>query len=100
VVHQGAVIGGGTWPPIIEEDTHHGIVAYLSDPARIKKIGFERVHEGSGVYRCGVCGGPLFGWKPAGNKGRAYVCPNNRHVRRQGEALDAYIDAIVLGRLS
>ena len=30
---------------------------------------------------------------------RAYVCPQ-RHVRRQGEALDTYIDLIVLGVLS
>ena len=56
VVHQGKIIGSGEWNPLIDEDTHHGIVAYLSDPERISKTGFERVHEGSGIYLCGVCG--------------------------------------------
>lgn len=99
VVHQGKVIGPGAWKAVIDEDTHRGIVAYLSDPSRTQKTGFERLHQGSGVYRCGVCGAPLIGWRPSGGKPRAYVC-QDRHVRRQGEALDDCVDAIILGHLS
>lgn len=99
VVHQGKIVGPGDWTPLIDEDTHHGIVAYLNDPSRSNKAGFERLYQGSGVYRCGICGDPLTGWKPSGNKGRAYICPS-WHVRRQGEALDDYVTAIILGRLS
>lgn len=99
VVHQGKVVGSGSWTPLINEDAHHGIVAYLNDPSRSNKAGFERLYQGSGVYRCGVCGEPLTGWKPGGNKGRAYICPS-WHVRRQGEALDDFVSAIILGRLS
>jgi site-specific DNA recombinase len=99
VVYQGEIIGTGTWTPLIDEDTHRGLVAYLSDPSRVTKLGFERKYQGSGVYRCGVCGEPLGAFSPSGGKARAYACPE-RHVRRQGEALDACIDMIVLGWLS
>ena len=99
VVHQGRVVGKGNWKPIIDEATHHGIVAFLSDPSRTKQVGFERLYQGSGVYRCGVCEEPVRAWKPSDGKARAYMCVNGSHVRRQGDALDAYVDAIILGRL-
>jgi site-specific DNA recombinase len=99
VVHQGKVVGQGNWTPIIDEDTHHGLVAYLSDPSRVTKLGFERKYQGSGVYRCGVCGEPLRAFIPSGGKARAYICPD-RHVRRQGITLDEYIDMLVIGHLA
>ena len=99
MVHQGKVVGPGAWKAIIDEDTHRGIVAYLGDPDRVTKLGFERKYQGTGVYRCGVCGKALVAFRPSGGKARAYICPD-RHVRRQGEALDAYVGLIVLGLLS
>jgi site-specific DNA recombinase len=99
VVHQGKVVGPGKWKPVLDEDTHRGIVAYLSDPSRVGKTGFERRYQGSGIYRCGVCGGPLGAFSPSRGKKRAYICPQ-RHVRRQGESLDAYVDMIVLKLLA
>lgn len=100
VVHRGQVVGQGNWEPLIDEDTHRGAVAFLTDPSRGAYIGFERLYQGSSVYFCGVCGSRLFGWKPSGGKPRAYACPTRRHVRRQGEALDDYVSAIVVRRLS
>jgi site-specific DNA recombinase len=100
VVHQGKTVGPGDWTPIIDEDTHHGIVAYLNDPLRVRKTGFERRYQGSGVYLCGVCGSPLQSYSASGGKKRAYRCPNASHVRRQSEALDKHVDDFVLGRLS
>jgi site-specific DNA recombinase len=99
VVHQGKVVGPGKWKAIVDEDTHRGIVAYLSDPSRVSYVGFERKYQGSGVYICGVCSEPLATFSPAGGRPRAYACPQ-RHVRRQAEALDAYISAIVVEWLS
>jgi site-specific DNA recombinase len=93
------VVGPGKWKAIIDEDTHRGIVAYLSDPSRACNPGFERVHQGTNTYICGVCGKRLVAFSPAGGKQRAYACPD-RHIRRQGEALDAFIDAIVVEYLS
>ncbi len=99
VVHQGNVVGPGNWKPIVDEDTHRGLVAYLSDPSRVTNPGFERKYQGSGVYRCGIGGEPLVAFSPTGGKARAYICPA-RHVRRQGITLDEYIDMLVIGRLS
>ena len=99
VVHQGKVVGPGKWKALIDEDSHHGIVAYLSDPSRIGYLGFERKYQGSGVYICGECGEALATFSPAGGRPRAYAC-SHRHVRRQGEALDAYVDTVVVEWLS
>ncbi|MGV0684368.1 recombinase family protein [Mycolicibacterium thermoresistibile] len=100
VVHQGKVVGPGKWEPIIDEDTHRGIVAYLTDPARVINTSFERKYMGSGVYVCGVCGKRLQSYTPSGKKGRAYLCPETAHVRRQAEALDDYVSQLVIGRLT
>ncbi|MEW1880409.1 recombinase family protein [Rhodococcus sp. NPDC080181] len=97
-VHRGAVVGAGEWTPLIDVDAHRGILAYLSDPGRAGKVSFERKWQGSGVYTCGVCGGRLVVHVDAKQR-RAYKCSSN-HVRRQGEALDAYVDGLVIGRLS
>ncbi|WP_261877153.1 recombinase family protein [Mycobacterium marinum] len=99
VVHQGEVVGPGVWKPLIDEDTHRGIVAYLSDPSRVGHVSFERKYQGSGVYLCGICGDRMVHFSPAGARPRAYAC-SHRHLRRQGEALDAYVDAILMEWLS
>lgn len=99
-VHRGRVVGNGDWTPLIDEGTHRGLVAYLSDPARIKCTSFERKYVGSGVYRCGKCGGPMKAAQPGGRKSRAYVCAAHSHVLRSGEPLDDYIERVVLARLS
>lgn len=99
VVYQAKVVGTGDWTPLIDEATHHGIVAFLTDPTRTTSLSWERKHQGGAVYRCGVCGERVIAWRASEGKGRAYMCPQ-WHVRRQGQALDDYVDAIVVGRLS
>ena len=81
-VHRGTVVGPGEWTPLIDADTHHGLVAYLCDPARIKCTSWERKYIGSGLYRCGKCGGPMKAARPGGRKSRAYVCRDHAHVLR------------------
>jgi site-specific DNA recombinase len=83
-VHRGKEIGKGDWTPLIDEDTHRGLVAYLSDPARIKCTSFERKYMGSGVYECGRCGGKMKAAQPGGRKTRAYVCRDHAHMLRSG----------------
>ncbi|OZF39949.1 serine recombinase [Rhodococcus sp. 14-2496-1d] len=97
-VYRGAVVGDGDWTPLVDPDAHRGIVALLDDPARSSNVSFERKWQGSGVYVCGVCSAALVVHVDA-KKNRAYKCPSN-HVRRQGVKLDAYIDGLVVERLS
>ncbi|MBF9315843.1 recombinase family protein [Mycobacteroides chelonae] len=99
--HRGVVVGPGEWEPLIDADTHRGLVAFLSDPSRIKCTSFERKYIGSGVYRCGKCeGGLMKAAQPGGRKNRAYVCRDHAHVLRAGEPVDAYVEALVLEYLA
>jgi site-specific DNA recombinase len=99
-VHRGKVVGNGDWTPLIDEDTHRGLVAYLSDPARVKCTSFERKYVGSGVYVCGKCGGKMKAARPGGRTTPAYVCRDHSHVLRSGEPVDALVSAVVVRRLS
>jgi len=101
-VHRGKVVGPGDWEALIDADTHRGLVAFLSDPARIICTSFEKKHIGSGVYRCGVCGAPMRHSVPGGRQpgGRRYECRENQCVVRTGAPLDDYVEAVVLARLT
>jgi site-specific DNA recombinase len=98
-VHNGKVVGSGDWTPLIDADTHRGLVAFLADPSRIICTAFEKKYVGSGVYRCGVCGGPLrhavAGGRTAGQ--RKYECrESNAHVVVSGQPVDDLVEAVAL----
>jgi site-specific DNA recombinase len=107
-LHNGKDVGEGNWMPLIDLDTHRGLVAYLSNPARIKNTSFERKYLGSGLYVCGKCGASMKAAMPGGitptgranRKTRAYVCRESAHVLRQGQPLDDFVTATLLERLS
>jgi site-specific DNA recombinase len=98
VEHGGRIIGRGQWKALIDEDTHYGLVALLSDPERNRgSTTFETKHMGSGIYRCGKCGGKLFATFPHGPDKLYYSCRDGRnHLARQGAPLDEYIERLVL----
>jgi DNA invertase Pin-like site-specific DNA recombinase len=101
VTHNEKVVGYGEWTPVIDEATHHGVVAYLSDPARRPAVSFEKRHMLSGVARCSVCGDAIYAVYPGGKKrGVTYTCRPAFHVARIGLALDAYVEALVLAWFS
>lgn len=95
-VHQGRIVGRGEWQAIIDEDTHRGLVAYLSDPARKPATAFERKHLGSGVYRCGVCDGLLYTVFVSATRPMMYGCKPHKHVVRLAAPLDELVEATVL----
>ncbi|SHZ35994.1 recombinase [Mycobacteroides abscessus subsp. bolletii] len=100
-VYRGQVVGAGTWEPLIDVDTHRGLVAFLSNPQRVRHTSFERKYIGSGIYRCGRCGGgPMAHAYPGGkSSARVYQCKAYQHVTRRGEPLDQYVEMLVLERL-
>ena len=99
-VHRGKVIGKADWTPLIDEDTHRGLVAYLSDPKRVKNTSLERKYIGSGVYICGKCGGRMKSVWPTGRKTFAYVCGVKADILRSGAPLDDFVSAVVVEGLS
>lgn len=104
-LHEGKSVATGNWEAILDVDTLAAVEAVLRDPNRMTpRSGFERRHQGSGVYLCGKCGAKLIGgahnrtqsdgWR------RTYTCSASKHLGRDVEHLDAYIDEIILNRLS
>jgi DNA invertase Pin-like site-specific DNA recombinase len=81
------VVARGDWEPLIDEDTHHALVTLLSDPSRRNSISYERRYMGSGVYRCGVCGGKMAASSLRGDA-RIYIC---RTVPQSGERVGAHV---------
>lgn len=98
--HRGKVVGKGDWTALIDEDTHRGLVAHLSDPTRVLNTAFERKYIGAGVYVCGNCGGKMRSARPGGRTTYAYACRDHAHLLRTGKPLDDFVTGVVVGRLS
>lgn len=105
----GEVIGKGQWEPLVDEDTWRGVLAVLQDPLRRSTTRYARTYLGSGLYICGVCGGQLTGNTTAGGnhtkRSAAYRCrtadrDGGSHVVRSVAALDKFVIAVLLERLS
>lgn len=100
--YKGRVVGQGQWEPLIDADTHRGLVALLSDESRRVSGAFERKHMLSGVAVCGLCGNRMYAAFPySGRKQRrVYVCRPTQHVARAADPLDAYAEQVVLAYLN
>ena len=97
--YRGKVVGPGDWSPLIDADTHHGLVAFLTDSSRRPATSFERRHMGSGVYICGKCGERMYATVPHGSDRMTYMCRRNFHLARLGAPLDEYVEIVVLKAL-
>jgi hypothetical protein len=101
-VHDGQVIGEGTWEPIITREQGERLVRLLSDPAR-RSARPARRYLLSGLLRCGKCGGTLHSAPKAGV--RRYGCSMGSDVRGCGrifirsDMLEAFVTEAVLYRL-
>lgn len=86
----------GQWEAIVAEATFDGVQARLSDPRRTtNRVGTDRRHLGSGLYLCGVCGGPV-----RSHSGCRYRCPVGGHITRMGESIDMLVHSVVRARLA
>jgi site-specific DNA recombinase len=101
--HQGREVATGDWTPLIDVDTHRGLVAYLSTRDRNNigsKLSFEKKHMGSMVYRCGGCGGVMKHSSPGPKQPRRYECTNRgkdtRCVVRVGQPLDDWVTVVLI----
>ena len=106
----GEVTGPALWEPIISEETWRASKALLENPGRRTSPGPKPANLLTGVLVCGVCGKHYFRSGKENNKrggARIYVCasgystgkPCMAIVRNQA-ALDAYIETIIIERLS
>jgi site-specific DNA recombinase len=111
MVHLGQVVGRAEWPPILDEDTWRGLCAMLGDPSRRTNKTTARRWLLSGLARCGapvgdtICGSPVRSTSAGGrSRGRqlkpGYTCRTGKHVVRDAAELDAYVEAVIIERLS
>jgi DNA invertase Pin-like site-specific DNA recombinase len=85
----------GNWQPLISESQFDLVQSRLNDPNRkTNRAGTERKHLGSGLFRCGVCGGKL---RTSSNR---YWCPVGGHVLRGRENVDSFVLKVITARLS
>lgn len=90
----GEVTREASWPAIVPEELWRACRATLTDPARKTNTrGAERRWLGSGLYRCGVCEGPLRANRSNGIS--VYRCQSGSHVSRGQEAVDAYVIGVL-----
>lgn len=97
-VYQAEIIGKGTWPAILDEDTHYSVVAVLAQPER-HKAGPPRRYLLSGLAHCGVCEARLYG-VTAKNKGPLYRCESRKHVSRRAEDVEDFVERVIIARLA
>jgi site-specific DNA recombinase len=94
------VVGQGTWPAILTEETWRAVVEILDNPDRLTRIGdTRRRHLLSGFATCGVCG---LGIKAGALRGRpVYKCTGPvQHLSRVIQPIDEYVTTQVLLRLA
>jgi site-specific DNA recombinase len=99
-VYRGEIVGAASWPAILDTDTWRGVVAVLEDPTRRSNPGRPPRWLLSNLAHCGVCGELVIA------KGRArpnmvvYTCPASAHLSRKATEVDAFVEAVILERLS
>jgi DNA invertase Pin-like site-specific DNA recombinase len=97
---RGEVVGGGTWPEIVNEDTWRRAHAKITEK---KSTGpyQGRKYLLSGIALCGACDAPMTSHISARGK-RQYACYNAgcRKISRDGVKVDEFITEHVVGRLS
>jgi site-specific DNA recombinase len=97
-VHRGEVVGPGSWPAIFDDSTHAALVALMADPTR-HAAGPPRRYLLSGVARCGVCDGKVFGVGEK-TKGPLYRCESRLHINRRAADVEAFVTDVIIARLS
>jgi DNA invertase Pin-like site-specific DNA recombinase len=69
--YDGEVIEG-SWPAVLDRETHTELLAYLDDPARRTSDTTRRKHLLAGLLTCGACGALLV--TRSGGDGARYTC--------------------------
>jgi len=90
-----------TWPAVFDADTHESLVRFLGDPSRVVS-GFKgiRKHALSGLLRCAICGGPMYGRATRLKSGPAYICREGQHTQAPTARVDETVRALVVERLA
>jgi hypothetical protein len=107
--HHGEIVGAGTWPPLVDEQTWRAAQSVLNAPGRAPGRKSVRRHLLTGVLQCGKpgCGGYLSGqWVMQAHKGAprshaiTYACKTCRGCSVRAEHVEPLVYAVVARRLA
>lgn len=93
----GEIVGPAVWPAIVDEEKWRRVHTLLTDPSRRMNAGNVVKWLGSGIYRCGKCGGALrpapTGGTPSRGGSRRYLyrCVESAHLTVSAEPTDEYV---------
>lgn len=92
------------WPPILTVEEFHRLQALFADPKRkLNKEGTSVRYLGTGIYRCGVCGGPMgvnTKYRKDGSVNHRYKCIEKFCVERALPPTDLKVELAVIEFLS
>jgi site-specific DNA recombinase len=109
-VHQGEIIGLGSWGAIIPEAMWRAVVAVLDDPTRApnRELGAPPKYLGSCLFHC-WCGATVIPALERGGRAAGYACELHGtgrnlqgvgHIRRNMEGTDRVVRDHIIERLS
>ena len=97
------IVGQAQWPPLVDEETWRAVRALLMDPSRRTHSGIDSAWLGSGIYRCGKCGGKMRSSaigqtpsKPTPDRRYTYRCRDHAHLTIMAVPTDNYVRPVVV----
>lgn len=99
--HRGEIVGPGSWPALVPEQTFRAALHVLSDPTRSTVADRSVKFLLTSIAECGRCddGSKVATARTSRGK-RTYKCKERSDVARDAETLDRFIEAVVVARLS
>jgi site-specific DNA recombinase len=102
-VLRGVVVADAIWPSLVDEETYWACVRLLQDPARKTTRPGRAVHLLSYIVHCAVCGASVAA-RVVHHRGepdeRIYLCQGKRCTSVKQEALDEFVQRVVVAWLS
>lgn len=89
----------GAWPPIIDKVTWERFQTALAVRGQQQDWDKKIKYLGSGLYRCGKCGGAMKVTRDYPSRMPVYMC-ENLDVRRRLDRVDELVEAALIARLS
>jgi hypothetical protein len=97
--HQGAVVGDGDWPPIVDPADFDRVQARFAATGASMRGVTKRSRLLTSVARCGVCGGKIHAGHDRRNR-KVYSCRAKFCVARDMAKLDDFVSRLVIGALT
>lgn len=98
--HRGTIVGTGSWPGLITEDTWRAAQAILTAPGRGPGRKSVRRHLLTGMLTCGKCGSRQMYGKQTAAKSIVYGCRECRGISVRAEFIEGFVYDLVAGRLA